>query len=324
MIFGVRPTGRILKAAFGFAYDFARYVRYANWRNDLSNKQARNYSAVKTYHALEKSMSFKNRRISSGWDNALILTQLCEVAAQREDLGFHDTASLSVLRQFIAQDGNCDRAEADEIGARLNNIHAAVDDTHGTHSLTYHDLQQGKLDNPAKFFESRYSLREFRDTPVSDELIRQAVELAMRAPSACNRQPWGVYSTNDRAVIDTAMHFQTGNKGFGDSIPNLLVVTTDLQAFVPGEEHYQHWIDGGIFSMSLVLALHALGLGSCCLNWSQKPQVDLQIRNRLKFRPSDTIIMMLAVGWPNDDNNVCKSARKPIDEVVHRLEFVSS
>src|SRR3546814_4434684 len=34
----------------------------------------------------------------------------------------------------------------------------------------------------------------------------------------------------------------------------------------------------GMFSMSLVWALHALGYSSCCLNWSKTPSDDRKIR----------------------------------------------
>ena len=49
----------------------------------------------------------------------------------------------------------------------------------------------------------------------------------------------------------------------------LLIIAMDLKAFVPAHERYQHWIDGGMFSMSIIYALHSLGLSSCCLNWSK-------------------------------------------------------
>ena len=55
-----------------------------------------------------------------------------------------------------------------------------------------------------------------------------------------------------------------GNAGFGDRVPLVLVITSDLQTFFAPEERNQAWIDGGMFAMSLVHALHSLGLASCC------------------------------------------------------------
>jgi nitroreductase len=41
---------------------------------------------------------------------------------------------------------------------------------------------------------SRYSCRAFLPTPVPEKIVREIVELAARAPSAGNMQPWRVYA----------------------------------------------------------------------------------------------------------------------------------
>ena len=40
---------------------------------------------------------------------------------------------------------------------------------------------------------SRRSVRAFLDTPVLETLLREALELAARAPSGGNLQPWRIY-----------------------------------------------------------------------------------------------------------------------------------
>ena len=51
-----------------------------------------------------------------------------------------------------------------------------------TTSMTYDDVVLG-----------RRSIRGFTDKPVPKELIREVLELAMRAPSSLNTQPWNFY-----------------------------------------------------------------------------------------------------------------------------------
>lgn len=51
-----------------------------------------------------------------------------------------------------------------------------------TTSMTYDDVVLG-----------RRSIRGFADKPVPRELIREVLELAMRAPSSLNTQPWNFY-----------------------------------------------------------------------------------------------------------------------------------
>lgn len=149
------------------------------------------------------------------------------------------------------------------------------------------------------------------------------MRLAVKAPSACNRQPWKVYHTTDPHKRDAALALQAGNRGFGHKIPNLLIVTADLRAFMPGEERYQIWIDGGIFSMSLIQAFHSLGIGTCCLNWSVSPKRDKQLRKIFNIDPSQSVIMMLAAGYPRSENFVCASKRPSVETFLEELEFSS-
>jgi nitroreductase len=142
----------------------------------------------------------------------------------------------------------------------------------------------------------------------------------MKTPSVCNRQAWGIYHTSDQEVKDLVLTYQTGNKPFGESIPNLMVITTDLKAFFSAEEHNQHLIDGGLLAMSLMYAFHSLGIATCALNWSAKPKTDLTLRKYVNIKPHHSIIMVLAIGYPDDNNKVCASTRRPVEEVFFELE----
>jgi len=99
----------------------------------------------------------------------------------------------------------------------------------------------------------------FSDRPVKQEIVKRAVSLALKTPSVCNRQAWFVYHIDDQSIIGRCLELQNGNSGFGHKIQSLLIIASDLKAFDTGGERYQHWIDGGMFSMSLVYALHPWG-----------------------------------------------------------------
>jgi len=316
----VKRCGRIAKAALGFIYDFHRYVSFSGWSKDLTDKAVRNYHSVKIYHSLEKSMSFSDRKSSSGWTNAYLLLETCLAAKKAGNLGFHDRAAVAVLTQFVNLPENAERFEAGPIREAIASLYPAIDEATGTVKIDRLSFQKGQLADPEGFFNSRYSLREFAETEVSLETLERATSLAMKSPSACNRQPWAVYYTSDPMIRDLALKYQSGNRGFGHKIPMLLVVAADLRAFMPGQERYQHWIDGGLFSMTLILALHSLGLATCCLNWSQTSGQDKAFRSAFKVSNEETIIMMLAVGWPRADNTVCVSARRPMTEILKPLK----
>ena len=148
------------------------------------------------------------------------------------------------------------------------------------------------------------------------ELIERAVRMAQRTPSVCNRQPWKAYAFTDPEQRKNLLSFQNGNRGFGDGAAQLLVVTSDLQHFTSVGERYQGWIDGGLFAMSLVHALHALGLGACMLNWSVTRETDAAMRAAAGIPDSELVIMMVAVGHLPERLRVAFSARKPLSDVL--------
>jgi nitroreductase len=49
---------------------------------------------------------------------------------------------------------------------------------------------------------SRFSCRDFADTPLTGEQIKAITGAALASPSAVNRQPWHVIIITDKALID--------------------------------------------------------------------------------------------------------------------------
>jgi nitroreductase len=113
-----------------------------------------------------------------------------------------------------------------------------------------------------------------------------------------------------------ALDIQGGNRGFGDEISTLLVVTQDTSIFRDAKERNQAYVDGGLFSMSLLYALHYLKMGCCPLNWSASRQKDMRLRSLLSLAPSEVIIMLIAAGEIPSDLRVAYSPRRSTHEVV--------
>ncbi len=312
----IKKIGRLCLCFISFLYDYKRYILYSAWGQDLSKKDERNYISVKIYHSLEKSLSLKDRKAEAGWENTKLLDVVCAKALDSGDLGFQDKVGLSVLKKFSSQLKNIDAAA--KISESMGNIEI-IEEVGGVKLHGKEDFDKGLLADPESFFLSRYTLRDFSEKALENSLVERAIRLAMKSPSACNRQAWHVYDLNAPEIISTALSCQSGNRGFGHKVKRLLVVTADLRAFVSPKERYQHWIDGGMFSMSLIWAFHSLGVASCCLNWSQDPGSDIKFRKLVPINPAHSVIMLIALGYPDEENNVCASARRPLGEVYTRL-----
>jgi nitroreductase len=111
------------------------------------------------------------------------------------------------------------------------------------------------------------------------------------------------------------LKLQNGNSGFSESINKLLIITTDTKNFTKLEGN-QVFIDGGMFAMSLVYALHAEGIASCCLN-TCVPYVDEKKIKRIGNIPtSERLIMMVGIGKYKENFKVAISNRIATKEIL--------
>jgi nitroreductase len=164
--------------------------------------------------------------------------------------------------------------------------------------------------------QMRRSFRDFEDKIVSPDSVRKAVELAQLSPSACNRQPCKVYWVQNPSLKSELLSHQNGNAGFGHLAPVVMVITADASHFFGAIERQEPYIDGGLFSMSLLYGLQVQGLVSCCLNWCVEPAVDAKVHALLNISMSERIIMLMAAGHPKSETHVPRSHRKSIDNVL--------
>jgi nitroreductase len=317
----VRGIYRILSGLNGFAYDFKRFLLYSSWWENLKLTEVRNYNMVVAYHGLEKSLSFKNRNPNSGWSNAERVFSKLKIANELGVYGYHDKAGKQVLEKFLRLPENISKNRSKEMLSEMNLMDFDSSEDHGAQQFELNSFRQGVLKNPEAFFLSRYSLREFSKEIVEIKHIERALKLAMKTPSVCNRQEWHVHYSDNPVIIDKVLQYQNGNSPFRNKIPNLMVITIDLRAFFTGPEHYQHWIDGGLFSMSIIYSLHSLGIASCPLNWSQTPKMDKELRKAMNLENHQTVIMMIALGYPESDNKVCSSKRRPLGEIITEIKL---
>jgi nitroreductase len=163
---------------------------------------------------------------------------------------------------------------------------------------------------------ARRSVRSFLPDGVPISEIESAIASAQLSPSACNRQPWRVHVYQDKATIKSLLSHQNGNSGFGHLLSTLLVITADLRSFFDGSERNEPYIDGGLFTMSLILGLHTRGISSCCLNWCVSPSTDKSAHSVAGIAESERIVMFLAVGYAQPEAVVPRSPRKDMAQVL--------
>ncbi|MBD0863960.1 nitroreductase family protein [Gordonia sp. zg691] len=154
---------------------------------------------------------------------------------------------------------------------------------------------------------SRESVRSFSEDAVPVAEIEAAAMLASTSPSVCNRQGSLCRIVPRGPEADRILKHQNGNKGFGSDASHVLLITHDLRTMLTPGERNQAYVDGGLYAMTLLYALHASGIGACCLNWSATRAQDHGLRREIDLPEHELVIMMIAVGYPADDAHVTVS-----------------
>lgn len=189
----------------------------------------------------------------------------------------------------------------------------------GSYEISVMDFFGRQYASFNEFARSRHSMRCFEGSqdPVSQKILVSAIELAQTAPSACNRQPIRVFVVSDNLVKRRIIDLQGGAKGFGENAPVLLVVTNNL-GFYNSSERRLPYVDGGIFVMNMLYALHYYKLGACVLNGSFEETAEKEIRKLINMQAEEVVIACIAVSNPKSSSTllVAKTPRKTVDEIV--------
>lgn len=287
-----------------------------------------NLSAIITmeYHRLEKGLSLSNRKDGSSQDVIPRLISAIELQLSTSGHSPEGAVGIKCLELYFKETPQ-ELLKPETIIA-LDLYHSVKSKYHEYISTNLHggykvlsasDIISLRNKDNESFLTSRHSIRNYQQKEVETETIEDVIRIALSTPSVCNRQAWHVYAITDRLEIKGALAFQNGNRGFTDLIPLLFVVTSDLRRFVSVEERNQGWIDGGLFSMTLMLALHAKGIGSCPLNWSATRENDLGLRKCLNIPDHEFVIMLISAGYLPDEVRFTASQRRDVADVLTML-----
>ena len=160
---------------------------------------------------------------------------------------------------------------------------------------------------------TRRSIRAFKTDEVGDDLVRDVLEAAMAAPSACAQDPWEfvvVRSSDMRTKLAQGLPHGTM---IADS-PVGIIVCGDMQR-AQGSELSYLLQDCSAAIENLLLAANTLGLGACWLGVHPLETRITHVRKLLDIPEHVIPIAAIALGWPAEAQEPRTRYR---DEAVHR------
>lgn len=275
------------------------------------------YTLLRENHVLEKGLSMRDPRKGFGQEKVAALITRLENYCERygnTDIAFmqYPLSTIKTYIKYTKENGT----DIPEIERRFDALcqlcgNISIEVRAGVRTMTREELLSACDNGFESLLHSRHSIRYFAPDYVDDETIIKALQMAQRTPSACNRQAWKthVYRGEESKRL---MYWQEGCRGCEEEFKQSILVTADLKAFLWHEPH-QAYIDGALYAMNLINALHSLGLGciplSCGFQWEK-----LRYLDGFGIPENEVPIVIVAFGNVNDEFKVAESTRKDITQ----------
>lgn len=148
--------------------------------------------------------------------------------------------------------------------------------------------------------KTRISTRQFSEQAITDEALHTILEAGMSGPSAVNARPWSFIVVRDPEMLSK---MADGNGRAADPLRGAalgILVCGDLERAFKAAPDY--WVvDGSIAAQNMILAAHAMGIGSVWLGtWPQENKIAAQ---RELFQLPEHIVphSIIAFGYPKED-----------------------
>ncbi len=296
-----------------FIYDVKRFITYRGTLKDSISLEPELLSSV---HAIEKGLNMPEFRTGFGKEKVLHISNILENKGDLISEYIYDYA-LSVLLEYkqthLGMNIELSKEVIDSVDRLKNYRETSVSSQHVVSREKYFSNSKG---NYVEVVKGRKSIREFSDQKIDKVVLNKAIDLSTECPSACNRQPYHVYVISETKQVDFINTIHYGNKGFGHTVPTYLIVTSNQSAFLSPLERNDVFINGGIYLNSLVNALYYYEIGSCILNWSVHPNIDIKLRNNCNIDNNDTIIAIVAIGVVSDIVKYGTSPKKGYIDII--------
>lgn len=296
-----------------FRSDKRRFVRFSRALKYDEKEHIQGLLSMNT-HIIEKGLTMPGMRPGFGQEVIIRLITLCHDWSKYNDRTdfFYVQAVRTVLEYSQVHDGlkySFEKPFAAALEAFVDGHKEMV----ASSQLQFKGSEGFFADKEASFpafARSRHSVRSFSDENIPIERLTDAIDLAQSAPSSCNRQTTRVHIIADKANIGKVLSLQNGNRGFGQLINKLLVITYHIPHYGSVRERHLGYIDSGIFTMNLLYALHYNRIGACTLNWCDTPKEEKKLRSVLQIDERETVTVIIGCGMiPNNVFAVAKSTR---------------
>ena len=161
--------------------------------------------------------------------------------------------------------------------------------------------------------KNRRTIRNYKEDPVSVELIQEMIQESTLAPSAGNGQPWQFIIVNNKEMIQTLSDESKQNlldriakdpndysaryKGMLEKISNVFYNAPSL-VIIGGEKNLKNlYLDCALAGCYFMMAATSRNMGTCWVNLGAEIH-DPELRKSLGMTDDFQIVAPITVGYP--------------------------
>jgi nitroreductase len=166
----------------------------------------------------------------------------------------------------------------------------------------------------------RYSVRNYKITPVPQEKVVRCIEAARLAPSACNSQPWNFIIVDNPELVNelakAAFEGLLDFNHFAFKAPVLVLIVSERENLsakfgsIVKKKNFS-LMDIGIAAEHLCLQAAEEGLGTCIIGWFNEKK----IKKILSIPKLKRVELVITVGFSADEK-IPHKKRKSMDEIL--------
>lgn len=304
-------------------YDSKSFIKSMNSNNSAKAK----YNTLINTHILEKGLSHEKIRFQFGRQVLIRLSNnLTDLNEYKLNESEEFSYALSTLHEYYIlhkENGiNTDFLKdifGNYIFSMIANNNDSFNNIGGTLVLKKSDKENNRFLGFDKLAKNRFTIRNFQDSEVNFEFVEEAISIAKKSPSACNRQSSKIIAIKNQSLIKEILEVQGGFRGY--QIPKVLLISlTDNNAYSSYTDRYMGYVDGGLFTMSLIYGLEFVGLGACLLNASFDLKKEKKIKKIASISENEKFIALIAVGNIPDETKIAVSYRLDEDNILRVIE----
>ncbi|MFH1221389.1 MAG: nitroreductase family protein [Candidatus Eisenbacteria bacterium] len=155
----------------------------------------------------------------------------------------------------------------------------------------------------------RRSVRVYEDKPVPRQTIEQIIDAARLAPTANNIQPWEFVVVTDKTTRKRIADLTDYGRFIAQAGACVAVFCKDVK-------HYLE--DGSAATENILVAAHALGLGTCWVAGYKKDYA-LPVRKILGVPEGHNLVSLIALGYPGV--RAAAHDKRELSDVLHWEKF---